>query len=174
MFKDFAFSARRLRNGGRFTAAVLCVLVLSACGSRAVKQPEITLESVQVGGLGLRGGTLLVDVVVHNPNRFALNANQLKYALAINQAGPTAEDGWIDFASGVYDQSLTVGARQTERVRIPVEFSYSGLGGAASTVLRSGTFTYRATGEVDVRTPLGTYVVPFQRRGTVTMAGTVN
>jgi hypothetical protein len=64
-----------------------------------------------------------------------------------------------------------VGAGATETVQIPVEFSYAGLGGAASSILRNGTFHYRANGEVDVDTPIGTRAVPFNKRGTFTMAG---
>jgi hypothetical protein len=39
-------------------------------------------------------------------------------------------------------------------------------------MLRRGTFTYRASGTADVRTPLGTHQVPFRKTGTVTLLGT--
>jgi hypothetical protein len=52
-----------------------------------------------------------------------------------------------------------------------VEFTYTGLGGAATSLLRAGTFNYRATGTVDVRTPLGSYDIPFRRGGMVTLLG---
>jgi LEA14-like dessication related protein len=160
--------------GGRAARAAVSALVLvlaAACGTPAVRQPEVTLEGVQLGGLGLRGGTLLVNVKVYNPNRYALNANELRYDLAISQDAVGSDPDWIDFASGTYDRTFSVAGRDTARVQIPVEFTYSGFGGAAASILRSGTFSYRAIGEVDVRTPVGTYAVPFSRRGTVTMAG---
>ena len=147
-------------------------LLLSGCGSAMFRQPEVTLESVQVGGLGLRGGTLLVNLEVVNPNRFALNAHQLTYDLALRDPIEDNDTTWVPFATGTYDVPFSVGARETARVQIPVEFSYSGIGSAANSLLRSGTFTYRARGQVDVRTPLGSHGVPFTRRGTVTLMGT--
>ena len=42
----------------------------------------------------------------------------------------------------------------------------------AGSMLRRGTFTYRASGTADVRTPLGTHQVPFRKTGTVTLLGT--
>jgi LEA14-like dessication related protein len=156
----------------RLSAALVLTAVLSACGSGVYRQPQITLENVQVGGLGLRGGTLLVNLEITNPNRFALSANHLQYQLSLRDPQVPNDTTWIPFAIGTYEQPFTVAARATEQVQIPVEFTYAGLGGAASSLLRSGTFTYRATGTVDVRTPLGGYEVPFQRRGTVTLLGT--
>jgi LEA14-like dessication related protein len=156
----------------RVVLSVLLAVVVTGCGSSVFKQPEVVLEGVQIGGLGLRGGTLMVNLEVTNPNRFALNANQLNYELALRDPATPNDTTWVDFATGVYDVPFTVGAGETARVQIPVEFTYSGIGSAANSLLRSGTFTYRANGMVDVRTPLGSYGVPFNRRGTVTLMGT--
>lgn len=150
-------------------AVLLLTLLTSACGGSVYKQPQITLQNVQLGGLGLRGGTLLVSVEVVNPNRFALNANQLRYELALRDPEIQGDTSWVDFATGVHDVPFAVAAGDTASVQIPVEFTYAGMGGAANALLRSGTFTYRASGTVDVRTPLGSYTVPFQKRGTVAL-----
>lgn len=161
----------RLRSSLRALPSLTAILLLASCGAFGFRQPEVELESVQLGGLGLRGGTLLVSLQVENPNGFALTAERLSYNLAVRDNDSRSDSAWIDFATGTYDRSFTVGARETETVQIPVEFAYSGLGGAASSILRSGTFDYRASGTVDVDTPVGTRAVPFRKRGTVTMAG---
>lgn len=151
--------------------ALLFLFLVGGCAS-AFRQPEVTLESVQVGGLGLRGGTLLVSLQVINPNSFSLNANQLTYNLAIRDPEEAADTTWIDFATGTYEEEFSVPARDTAMVQIPVEFDYAGLGAATGSLLRAGIFTYRASGAVDVRTPLGTHQVPFRKRGTFTLMGT--
>lgn len=146
------------------------ILALAACGT-AFQQPEVRLEGVQLAGLGLRGGTLMVNVEITNPNRFTLSANELHYQLAIADTEATSDTTWVDLASGTYAEPFAVGGGATERVQVPVEFTYAGLGGAASSILRAGTFNYRATGTVDVRTPLGSREVPFRRGGMVTLLG---
>lgn len=155
----------------RSLVAFICLLALTACGSGIFRQPEVVLQNVELAGIGLRGGTLLFNVQVTNPNRFALNAEQLEYQLAIADLEAGRDTTWMDLASGRYDTPFSVGAGATEVVQIPVEFSYSGLGGAASSLLRAGTFNYRASGAVDVRTPLGTYHVPFRRGGMISLLG---
>lgn len=157
---------RGLRN---VSSLLLGALLLAGCAGNVFRQPVVTLEGVQVGGLGLRGGTLLVNIQVVNPNRFELSANELDYRLAVADPSASGDSAWIDFATGTYDQPFSVAPRDTANVQIPVEFSYGGLGNAASTLLRAGSFSYRAEGTVDVRTPLGTYEVPFNRRGTVSL-----
>jgi LEA14-like dessication related protein len=155
-------------------ASLAAALLLAGCGS-IVHQPKVTLENVQIGGLGLRGGTLLVNLRVENPNGFTLSANQLTYDLSIRDpdevAGADADTAWIEFASGTYDEPFSVRGHETRTVQVPIEFSYSGLGSASSALLRNGTFTYRARGTVDVKTPLGTQAVPFSKRGTFSMMG---
>lgn len=160
-----------MRTANRLFLSVTLLVGLAACG-RAFQQPEVTLDSVRLGGLGLTGGTLLVNLQVVNPNRFALNADRLSYQLALRDPREEESDTtWIDFSSGIHDVPFSVGGGDTARVQVPVEFTYAGLGSAANSLLRSGTFRYRATGVVDVRTPLGGYDVPFRKLGTITLSG---
>lgn len=155
----------------RGAAVVVLLAALAGCGGSVFRQPQVTLNSVRLGGLGLSGGTLLVNLEIVNPNRFALNANQLRYELSLSDPGETPDTTWVEFAEGIYDQPFSVASGDTATVQIPVEFTYSGIGSAASSLLRRGTFTYRARGTVDLRTPLGGYDVPFSKRGTVTLLG---
>lgn len=164
--------APKPRAGRPALLALLLTLLLGACGGPVFQQPEVSLEGVELAGLGLRGGTLLVDLRVVNPNRFSLSADQLAYELALADTG--AEPGerqWHAFASGMHEEDFAVAARDTAVIQVPVEFTYASLGTAATSLLRAGTFDYRATGEVDVRTPLGRHGVPFRRTGTITLMG---
>jgi len=151
-------------------ASSALLALLAGCGP-AFRQPVVTLEDVTVGGIGLQGGTLLVHLEVENPNRFALTANQLRYALSIADPARAGDTVWIDIAEGVHARPFTVGARETGTVQIPVEFTYAGMGTAVTSLLRRGTFEYRARGVVEARTPVGTRDVPFSRQGVITLSG---
>jgi LEA14-like dessication related protein len=149
---------------------LLLAILVGACGP-LYQRPDIQVSSVQVGSLGLTGGTLLVDVTVHNPNRFALESRAVRYELDIASSPAAGDTGWIEFARGTFDETITVAARDSATARIPVQFEYRALGGAANTILRSGTLTYRARGEADVGTPVGGRTVPFRHSGTVPIGG---
>lgn len=160
---------RRLRRGP--IAAIVLLLALSACGRGVFREPEVTLQNVQLAGLGLRGGTLLVNLEIINPNAFSLSTNRLDYELAIAESGARSDTVWVDLASGTHEERFSVGGGDTASVQVPVEFTYAGLSGAAASLLRAGSFSYRATGTVDLRTPLGSHAVPFRRRGMVSVLG---
>src|SRR5215218_3137227 len=131
----------RRSNTMRGVLALALTMAAAGCGGSIYRQPEITLESVQIGGLGLSGGTLVVDLQVMNPNRFSLSANRLNYDLQLRDPETATDTTWSDFASGAYEQPFSVGGGETAHVQIPVSFSYSGLGAAAGSMLRRGTFT---------------------------------
>src|SRR3954471_17050218 len=65
------------------TVAVLGVLA-SACNG-TVERPDIALEGVELGSLGLAGGTLIAHIQVHNPNSFTLRAEDLHYQLFLRK-----------------------------------------------------------------------------------------
>ena len=150
--------------------ALALFLFLAGCG-RVFREPQVTIRDVQLAGLGFTGGTLVFQVEVMNPNSFTLNASQLEYELSIADARTAGDTTWVDIAQGVFTDDIAVGGGATEVFQVPIEFTYQGLGGAAGSLLRSGSFTYRATGNVDVRTPLGSRQVPFRRGGMVSLIG---
>lgn len=153
------------------TALALGVSLLATACSSAFRQPEVELENVEIGSLGLTGGTLLVNVRVHNPNSFALNAEAIRYELLLKDPNATSDTTWSQFANGSYDRRVSVGGGRTETFQVPVEFSYSTLRGAASSVLRTGRFDYRARGSVVAQTPFGSREVPFRKSGTLLLNG---
>ena len=51
-------------------------------------------------------------------------------------------------------------------VKIPVSFTYSGLGQAASQLLRTGAVNYRVLGDVTVGSVVGNFTVPYSATGT--------
>ena len=130
-------------------------------------------EGVTLGSVGFTGGTLIANVKVHNPNRFNLHANNLRYQLFLrrNAAAP-ADSAWTPFADGVYPDTLNVRGGQTRTFGIPISFSFGQLAGAGRSLMDYGRVDYRAQGTVDVRTPLGTREVPFRKTGTFMMGST--
>jgi LEA14-like dessication related protein len=161
-----------MRNMALMRAAAAALLFGSAACSSAFERPEVDLESVGIAGLGLSGGTLNVNLRVHNPNSFGFRSDRLDYQLYLRRADAQPGDSaWTRLAEGTYDDEIEVGARGTTRVTIPVAFTYAGLGEARRSLLSSGSFQYRAIGTVDARTSFGHRTVPFRKTGTFYMNG---
>jgi LEA14-like dessication related protein len=159
----------RLKMMAALTAASMAV---SAC-SGTVQRPDIELEGVTLGSVGLAGGTLVANIRVHNPNRFTLRAQNLRYQLFVRKtAAGGADSTWTRFADGVYNDTLSVRAGQTRTFGIPVSFSFGQLAGAGRGLLDYGRVDYRAEGTVDVRTPVGLRNVLFHKIGTFIMGST--
>jgi LEA14-like dessication related protein len=152
------------------TLLLLAALALSAACT-GFRQPEIELESIELGSIGLTGGTLLVNVAVTNPNAFGARADHLQYELFLRAPDAASTDDWKRMASGIYDEPVTIRARETRVVQVPVDFRFSDLGGAGAAVLRRGRLDYRATGTARVSAAGISRDVPFRKTGSVTLVG---
>jgi len=149
-----------MRNRRRMSAA-MAVTLLAGCAS--VRAPEVGLEDVRLGSLGLSGGTLLAEFRVYNPNRFTLEAGSITYDLLL---GPPDgdDDDFTRVAQGTFEERIRIGGRDSALVEIPVDFRYGGMGGAIRSLLDRGTFEYRVSGHVELREP-SRRRVPYRERG---------
>lgn len=150
-----------------FLVALLLVLPLAACSS-ALRQPEVRLDGIRVGGLGLRGGTLYAQVYVSNPNRFDLETRSLTYDMQVPHPDDAAN--WVSFAQGTIDEEIRVRGNSSTVIEVPIQFRYDDFGGAVRSILDSGTFNYRVRGDVLLSQPVGR-TIPYSRTGVVSLAG---
>jgi LEA14-like dessication related protein len=150
---------------------VVALLALTqAC--TGFRKPTIELEGVSLGSMGFSGGTVLVNVRVENPNAIGFRAENLRYELFLRAPRDSAnEQGWERLTSGTYEEDIVIRARETKTVQIPIEFRMSDLGPVASSVLRTGRFNYRVTGDVQVRAAGTTRTVPFRKTGSMSLLG---
>ncbi|HJU69165.1 MAG TPA: LEA type 2 family protein [Gemmatimonadaceae bacterium] len=128
----------------------------------AFAQPVVTLRDVKLQGIGLTGGSFDVVLSVYNPNGYRLDATQLNYNLFVDS---------LRFANGTLQQQFTVQEKDSTLVRVPVSFSYAGVGEAGRQLLNTGSVNYRVAGEVTVATPVGSFRVPYDRTGRFSTLG---
>ena len=142
-------------------SAVAATAVLGAgcatLGRAVFEEPVVSFRNLQVNGVGLQGGSLDVVLAVYNPNRFKLEATRMTYRLLVGDS--------LRLGDGALESRFVVQEGDTAVVRLPVSFTYSGLGAAASQLLRSGTVNYRVVGDFTVATPLGNFTRPYDRTG---------
>jgi len=148
-----------MRRRTKLAAAVLMVFAMSACatlGLGGFREPIVTFKDLKVRGLGLSGGSLDAYLNIYNPNGFKLDATRLTYNVKVgeNQLG-----------TGALDSRFTVQDNDSTTIRIPVDFTYAGIGGAARQMMQSGSVPYTITGDVTVATPLGNFTRPYTGTG---------
>ena len=141
--------------------AIVSLTLAAACstlGRAAFQNPVVNLRDVKVLGLGTQGGQLEVDLSVYNPNNYRLDATRLTYRVFVGDS--------VGLANGALDTRQTVQANDSTIVKVPVSFTYSGLGAAATQLLRTGAVNYKVAGDVTVGSAVGNFTVPYSTSGT--------
>jgi LEA14-like dessication related protein len=147
-------------------AMLVAVAAVSACASLGAlggfAEPIVTFKDLRVRGLGLTGGSLDAYINVYNPNGFKLDATRLTYNVKV---------GENELGTGALDSRFTVQDKDSTTVRIPIDFTYSGIGAAARQMMQSGAVPYTITGDVTVATPVGNFTRPYTGTGRFTAFG---
>ena len=145
----------------KLAAAALVAFAVAGCASLGAlggfKEPIVSFKDLRVRGLGLTGGSLDAYLNVYNPNGFRLDATRLTYKVTV---GNDAQLG-----TGVLDSRFTVQDKDSTTVRIPIDFTYAGIGAAARQMMQSGSVPYNVAGDVTVATPVGNFTVPYSGTG---------
>jgi LEA14-like dessication related protein len=156
-----------MRRRTKITAAALAVFAIAGCASLGLggfREPIVSFKDLRVRGLGLTGGSLDAYLNVYNPNGFRLDATRFSYKVLV---------GENELGTGILDSRFNVQERDSTTIRIPVDFSYAGIGGAARQMMQSGSVPYTVTGDVTVATPLGNFTVPYSGTGRFSAFGGV-
>lgn len=154
------------RNHGWVWGVLLLSVLASACAS--VRRPEIELTAVRLGGIGLRGASLIAELDINNQNDFDIETDSIAYRMFAN----TSSDGstWEPVLQRTFTQRIVIEEDKTTRVEIPIEFNYSELSGAARTIIDRGILNYRIEGQAFMREPLRR-TIPFTKTGSVSLSG---
>jgi LEA14-like dessication related protein len=150
---------RAVRRLGAITVGVAALGALAGCaalGRATFAEPLVELREVQLVGLGLDGGNLDVILSVYNPNRFSLDATRLTYRVDVDS---------VQLGDGALDSRFVVARGDTALVRVPVRFTYRGLGEAGRQLMASGSVNYRVRGDLSLSTPIGSFTRPYDRSG---------
>jgi len=156
---------RTMNRRTKLAVMLVVVAAISACatlGLGGFKEPIVSFKDLRVRGLGLSGGSLDAYLSIYNPNGFTLNATRLTYNVMVGQN---------QLGNGALSSAFAVQSGDSTTVRIPIDFTYAGIGGAAQQMMQSGAVPYTITGDVTVATPLGNFTRPYTGNGRFTAFG---
>ena len=138
---------------------LMAVAAIGACaslGSGVFQEPIVTFKDLRVRGLGITGGSIDAYVNIYNPNGFRLDATRLTYNVMVGQN---------QLGTGALDSRFTVQDKDSTTIRIPIDFTYAGIGAAGTQMMQQGSVPYTITGDVTVATPLGNFTRPYTGTG---------
>ena len=147
-----------MRRIAMITAA-LALAGVGGCktvGKQMLQEPVVTLRDVKLVGVGATGGTLDILLNVYNPNDFRLDGSRITYRVFADS---------VAVGGGSLDQRFTVQNGDSTQMRLPLTFTYAGLGAAARQLQNQGSVNYRVTGEIEVATPIGNFTRPYDQSG---------
>jgi len=143
----------------RAVFGALAVATLAGCatlGRATFAEPLVELRDVRIVGLGIDGGNVDVVLSVYNPNRYNLDATRMTYRVDVDS---------VQLGNGALDSRFVVPSGDTSMVRLPIRFTYRGLGEAGRQLLSTGSVNYRVRGDFTVVTPIGNFTRPYDRTG---------
>lgn len=146
----------RSMKGVALAALAALAMACASLGRSVFREPEVMYRDARVTGLGLAGGTVEIVLDVYNPNRFRLDGSKLTYRVDIDS---------VMLGAGSYDDRFTVERGDTAQIRLPLSFTYAGLGLAGQRLLQTGSVEYRVSGDMTVATPLGHFTRPYAGKG---------
>lgn len=144
---------------GRWLLGAILLVGATGCGSllrRDFKEPVVTFKEGRITGLGVTGGSLEIVLDVYNPNGFRLDGSRLTYAISVDS---------VKVGDGLYNTRFQVEKGQTSEIRLPLNFTYLGIGAAGRQLMQTGSVEYRVRGDITVGTPIGDFTRPYDQRG---------
>jgi LEA14-like dessication related protein len=145
----------------RLAVVAAFLMLVGGAGCRSLgryvfEEPRVTFKDVQINGLGLSGGSLDILLNVYNPNSYRLDATRLTYKLLVDS---------VEFGTGATDSEFIVQEKDSAVVRLPLTFTWAGLGSVGRELLTRGTVEYQVVGDVTVGSPLGAHTIPYDQTG---------
>lgn len=131
----------------------------ASIGRAVFREPVVTYKDAVITGLGLSGGNLEVVLSIYNPNSFRLDGTGLTYRIAVDS---------VPFGDGSLSDRFTVQEGDSTVVRLPLSFTYAGVGQAGRQLIQTGSVNYTVSGDITVGTPIGTFTRPYSGRGRLT------
>lgn len=138
-----------------FLTAFLSVSGCSSLGRAVFKEPVVTFKDARVTGLGISGGAIEVALDIYNPNGYRLDGTKVTYEITVEN---------VKFGAGEYNTGFQVDEGQTSTVRLPLSFTYLGVGAAGRQLMQTGSVEYRVAGALSVNTPIGTFTHPYDQK----------
>lgn len=131
-------------------------LLLGACAAlqEVVKEPEVSVEEMQIKGVSLSEMQMDFILRVENPNPVGISLSGLSYQLDVEGKSLIAGDS---------RERLKVAANDTGRMTLPLNLKYKEVFGGLEAIFRQETLRYALKGDLD----FGLFRLPYSKQGVI-------
>lgn len=140
----------------RLFIILFSAFLLAACSSGGLKgiaeTPTVQVHKVEMGSFNLSGGSATFVLNISNPNSFPIPLTGFDYGLRLNG---------VEVANGIKEQRVTIGAKQSQKIEVPLSLSFSNMLNMLPNLLRSRKVDYNLGGNLH----FPWIKIPFQRTG---------
>ncbi len=139
----------------------LLAMPLASCAvvkNLQFERPALTLQSVQLTGLDMAGGSLNLVLDVFNPNTYAIRTLGINAMVDLEAT---------HFGTVALERDIILPATQHTAVAIPMTFTWAGVGAGARALFQRGEVNYALDSRLSVSTPIGERTVAFRDTGIV-------
>lgn len=142
---------------------LLITVLVSGCavlrGMGLWQDPEIRVADVRISQLSLQAAQIEVDLVVKNPNHFAIQLGALDYQLQL--AG-------VNLISGEQAQGQRLGEGETQTLRLPVQLVFNDLAALPQAIQQARNLDFVVQGGMRFDPPwMPSVRLPFEAQGSV-------
>jgi len=153
---------RKTRRRTRLLRSAICALLgLTSCSTLSrfrFEQPTLRLETIEITGLDLSGGSFTLWLDVFNPNNYEITTTRIVAELELEGT---------HFGSTELRSETSLPSAQHTRVALPVTFTWEGVGAATRALLQRGAVNYDMEARMWLGASLGNRQVVLRRRGEV-------
>lgn len=143
--------------------AILATLALPLAACAILQQvrferPSVELESVEVTGLALSGGSLTLWLDVYNPNGYELRTTRVEAELDLEDT---------HFGNALLEEVVVLAPASHTPVAVPVTFTWEGVGAGARALLQRGALNYALDAKFRIDISGGRRTIGLRSRGEV-------
>lgn len=137
-------------------SALLLILLLAGCTAlqEHVREPEVTVQDMQLRAVSLTDMELDFILGIDNPNPMAISMSGLSYRLELNDR-PLFE--------GTTQQRVEIAGKGQSRVTLPFSLVYEDILGGLAALASHQALPYELSGRIE----LGLVSLPYAKRGVI-------
>ena len=135
---------------------LLAVAVASLATGCAFTKPTLTFKNARATEVDFEGATLQLTFALKNPNPIGFNLDSIRYQLDVEGR---------HVVSGKPPDGVTVAAQGVSDLVFPARIKFLDIVPTIETLLKKDKASYKASGAVGIRTPIGPIELPLSYAG---------